>query len=395
MNRLQHWGFVVLAVSLLLFLALFPILTLDAVGKLLTRIATLEPGNLVLLLYLELSRAFTTIIAIAAALFLIVRSSRTADARALVLFFIFSALTYEKVFGTTSYPGPFQEHLTATLLNAGVSRSALVWLFGPVPWPLWLALAAALRFSVVFPYPPLSAAAIEESGRTDRRGMLRGAGIAGWDIGAGFRAVAKRTLAIGALRPLPLWTAAVLLIVITTLLPDNARAVLFAVAASFVTAMAITNLRASYNIISEAEKKRMRWLMLGFAAGGALFVIAALPMLFFDDPIANIPALVLLMVAPAVIVVCMAMGVLYKGPADAGEVLPRVPGAAALASVMLLLFAAALTGLSMFATRMGLSRALAVLGALLITAGLYEPLRKSTARWVNKILERPQPEGLS
>lgn len=395
MKKLEHGAFGVLAAVLLLFLAIFPLLTFDAVGKLLSRIATLEPGNLVLLLYLELSRAFTTIIAVVAALVLVIRSSRNADARALALFLIFSALTYEKIFGTTGYPGPFQERLTFALLNAGVSRSFLLWLFGPVPWSLWLAIAAALRFSVVFPHPPLSAEAIEESGLHDRRGMMRGAGVAGLDIGAGFRVVAKKTLKLGALRPLPLWSAAVLLIVITTLLTRNARIVLFAIAASLVTALAITNLRASYNVVTETEKKRMRWLMLGFAIGAALFVVAALPLLFFDDPIANIPALVLLMVAPAVIMVCMAMGVLYKGPADAGEALPRVPGAAALACVILLVFVAALTALNTVAARMGVSRGLAVLGALLITALLYEPLRKSTARVVNKILERPQSEVLS
>jgi hypothetical protein len=395
MKRFEHIGFLLIATVLLLLLAIFPILTFDAVGKLLSRIAALEPGNLVLLLYLELSRAFTTIVAIGAALYLVMRSSRHADGRALALFLMFSALTYEKIFGTTGYPGPLQEKFTIALLNAGVSRDFLLWLFGPVPWSLWLALAAALRFSVVFPHPPLSAEAIDDSGRTDRRGMLRGAGVAGLDIGAAFRGVAKRALQIGALRPLPLWTSAVLLIVVTTLVGPGARAALFAIAASLVTALAITNLRASYNVIDEAEKKRMRWLMLGFAIGGSLFLIAALPLLFFDDPVANIPALVLLMVAPTIIMVCMALGVVYKGPADAGEMLERVPGAAALALVVLLVFAVTLTSLSALATRVGLSRSLVVLATLVITALLFEPLRRGTERMVNRILERPQQEVLS
>ena len=56
MTRFQHIGFLVLAILLLLFLAIFPVLTIDAIGKLLTRAAQLERGNLVLVLYLELSR---------------------------------------------------------------------------------------------------------------------------------------------------------------------------------------------------------------------------------------------------------------------------------------------------------------------------------------------------
>ena len=164
MKRLQHAAFIALVIVLLAFLAVFPVLTFDAIGKLLSRAATLEPGNFILVLYLELSRAFTTVVAILAAVSLLWRSSRSPDGRALALFFIFVALTYEKIFGTTGYPGPLQEKLTLSLLDAGIPRDWLVWLFGPVPWPLWLAIAAALRFSVVFPYPPLSAEAIEASG---------------------------------------------------------------------------------------------------------------------------------------------------------------------------------------------------------------------------------------
>jgi FtsH-binding integral membrane protein len=148
-------------------------------------------------------------------------------------------------------------------------------------------------------------------------------------------------------------------------------------------------------VIEETERRRMRWLILGFAVGGALFLIAALPLLFFDDPIANIPALVLLMVAPTVIMVCMALGVLYRGPADAGELLTQVPGGAALALVVVFVFALLLTVLTSIAEQVGISRTLAALAAVIITAVSYEPLRRATARAVNRILERPQPEALS
>ncbi|HEX6066627.1 MAG TPA: hypothetical protein VFZ04_20475 [Longimicrobiales bacterium] len=316
MTRFQHIGFLVLAILLLLFLAIFPVLTIDAIGKLLTRAAQLERGNLVLVLYLELSRAFTTLTAVLTALFLVLRSAREPDGRALALFLIFSALTYEKIFGATGYPGPLQEKFTLALLDAGVPRGVLYWLFGSVPWSLWLALAAIMRFSVVFPRPPLSAEAIDASGAQDRRGMLRGSGIAGFDIGAGLRSISKRALRAGAFRPVPIWLAAGALIVITTLLTSTVRLAAFAITATAVTALAITNLRASYRVVAEREKVRVRWLLLGFAIAGAFFVLASLPLLISEHPLVTVPALVLLMLAPAAIMVCGAMAVLYRGALD-------------------------------------------------------------------------------
>lgn len=388
MKRGAHAGFLLVVTILLIFLSIFPLLTFDAIGKLLSRMAALAPGNFLLIMYLELSRAFTTIVALFAALALVIKSGQRPDARALALFLIFIALTYEKIFGTTGYPGPWQEKLTAGLLEAGISRATLIWLFGPVPWSLWLALAALLRFSVVFPNPPLSTEAIEASGLHDRRGMLRGAGVAGIDIGAAFRTVSKRGLAIGAFRPVPLWTAAAILVVLTTITSETTRVVAFAIAAIIVTSMAITNLRASYNVVADHEKARMRWLVLGFSIGVAIFMIASLPLLFFDDPIANVPALVLLMMAPAAVMVCLAVGVLYRGPVDAGYVLTRLPGMAALGLMLMLVFALTTTALSSVTARLGMSRALALLGALVTTVLIAEPLRRITDRTVAGILER-------
>ena len=392
MTRLYHAGFILLAVLLLFFLALFPLLTLDAVGKLVSRASALEAGNFLLVLYLELSRAFTTMVALSAAISLVVRSARAADGRALALFLIFTALTYEKIFGTTGYPGPLQEKITTALLDAGISRATLLWLFGPVPWSLWLALAALLRFSVVFPRPPLSAAAIDASGRHDRQGMLRGAGIAGFDIGHAVRSISKHALAAGAFRPLPLWTSALILIVVSSVTGATARLLLFVVAATCVTALAIANLRASYNVVAELERMRMRWLLLGFSAGSALFMMAALPLLFFDNPVANVPALVLLMLAPAVIMVCMAVAVLSRGELDAARLLHGVPGVAAHAMALLLSFALATTLFSAITERAGLSPALAVLAALLVTALAFEPMGRLAQRATARILERsPTP----
>jgi hypothetical protein len=385
MKQLERTGFLIVAGLLILLLALFPFLTIDSISKLLARRAFLDPGNFALIFYLEISRVLTTVTALLAGLVLIVRSSGQPDGRALTLFLVFVGLTYEKIFGGTGFPGPMQEALTAWLLGNGVPRGVLIWLFGPVPWTIWLALAAMMRFSVVFPRPPLSAEIIDASAVHDRKGMMRGAGFAGLDIGLGFRRISKRLLAAGAYRPLPVWTTAIALIALTTLLARGARIVLFGIVASAVAALVITNLRASYNVVAPAEKARMRWLMLGFAVAGSLFLVASVPLLFIDEPVATVPALVLLMVAPAVIMIAMAMAVIYRGPADAGQLLAELPRWT-VRSLVLLLILGAVTALLRAA---GMPGGLAILLGAIVAFILFRPSRSLSDHVVNRVLERP------
>ena len=388
MSRTQRVAFTAAVILLLSFLALFPVLAIDAVGQLMARVAQLEAGNFLLILYLELSRAFTTVIALITAVALLLRSSREEDGRSLALFLIFIALTYEKISAVTVYPGPLQVKMVTMLLDAGVTRPFLAWVFGPAPWTLWLALAALLRFSVVFPRPPLSAEAIDASGINDRRGMLRGSGVAGMDIGAAFRDVAKKGLARGVFKTLPLYSAAIVMVIVTTITSSGIRLALLAVAALIAIALAVTNLRASYNIVVEEERRRARWLLLGFAAGAAIFMIAALPLLFFDNTMANVPALMLLMLAPATIMVCMAMGVMYRGSMDAERLLKQLPGIGAFALAVLLLFAVTTSLLTRLTSSIQMSAALALLGAVIITAFALAPLRRLTDRAMARVLEQ-------
>ena len=388
MKQFQRVAFIIVVAVLLAFVALFPLLTLDAVSKLMTRVAQMEPGNFLLILYLELSRAFTTIIAFVTAVILVIRSSRNADGRSLALFLIFIALTYEKISAVTVYPGPLQVKMVTAMLDAGFSRASLTWLFGPVPWTFWFALAALLRFSVVFPNPPLSAEAIDASGLHDRRGMMRGSGVAGADIGAAFRNVAKKALALGAFKPIPLYTAATVMAAVTTVTSAATRIMLLSIAALLAVALAVTNLRASYNIVVEDERRRARWLLLGFATGGAIFMIASLPLLFFDNTMANVPALMLLMLAPATIMICMAMGVLYRGSMDAELLLKRLPETAAFVLAVLLLFAVTTSLLTRLTGGTQMSAALALLGAVIITAFSLTPLRRLSERAMARVLER-------
>ena len=387
MKRLERGGFLVIAGLLMLLLALFPLLTLDSIGKLLSRRAFLDPGNFALIFYLEVSRVFTTVVALIAGLVLMARSSNESDGRALTLFLLFIGLTYEKVFGGTGFPGPMQEAFTLWLLGHGVSRGALLWLFGPVPWTIWLALAAMMRFSVVFPRPPLSADIIDASAAHDRKGMMRGSSVAGLDIGLVLRRISKRLLAMGAFRPLPVWSAAIALIVVTTVIGRGGRIALFGIAASLVAALVITNLRASYNVVTPEEKARMRWLMLGCLTALSLFLVASVPVLFLDDPVATVPALALLTIAPAAIMVSMAVAVIYEGPTDARDLLDRLPGWTARAFALLLVFGLATT----FFRAAGMSSGLAILLAAGLALALFKPLRLVTSLAVTRILERPAP----
>jgi hypothetical protein len=308
MNRIEKTAFLAFALVLLLFLALFPALTIDAIGKLMSRQGVMDPGNFALIVFLEMCRAATTIVAVIAGLVLLIRFSDRPDGRALTLFVIFLALTHEKILGTIVYPGPLQEKFTLALLGAGVSRRTLVWIFGPLAWSIWPALAAIGRFSVVFPNP-ISPVTIDESAVDDRRGMLRGAGVAGIDIGAAFRRLSKWGLSIGAFEPVPIWSAAIVMVVITSVAGGSLAAWISAIGTLLVGSVAITNLRASYRVVAPADKERLRWLQRGFLMAGGLFLIAAVPLLVLNDPVTSTAALILLTLAPAVLMICMAIAV--------------------------------------------------------------------------------------
>ena len=379
--------FLILSAFSLAYLVIFPLLVLDTAARLLGQRAAFETGNLVFVLYLEISRAFTTLIAIVVVLVLLVRASRTPDGRALALFLIFLALSYEKAFGV-SYPGSVQVSVTQTLIGAGVSRALLFWLFGSVPWTIWPALAALLRFSVTFPPPGVSATAIDVSGEHDRRGTLRGNAVAGADVGAWFRALSKRALAANAFAPVPVWSSAVVLVAATGALSGIVRILIIAAGLALIVPLAVTNLRAAYNAGGLADRQRMDWLTLAFAAGTAIFVTAAVPLLFFDATLAVIPAVVLLMLAPAVTMVLLAGAVLYHGTRDAGRLVSVVPYLAARTLGMLFVFAVLMTAFTMLFEPDGTWRALAVGGAATGTALCASPLRRLTDRGVNRILER-------
>ena len=120
------------AIIVMVYAAIFPLLTIDTLTRVLRTLGGFETRNLLLVLFLELSRLFTTIVALLLAVALILRGRQHADGRALAFFLLFAVIAYEQVFGSNGVPGPAQESVAFALRNAGVSSALLNWLFGAV-----------------------------------------------------------------------------------------------------------------------------------------------------------------------------------------------------------------------------------------------------------------------
>src|SRR5688500_10892043 len=129
-------GFLLVLVPFLLFIALFPLLALDAAARLAAGAEHQETGNLVLLLFYELTRALRTIVGLALVGLLLARAPDQPAIRALVLFILFGILAYAMGFAGGGYVGPLQERLTRFLLGAGLSHKTLLVVFGYAPWAL-------------------------------------------------------------------------------------------------------------------------------------------------------------------------------------------------------------------------------------------------------------------
>lgn len=322
MSNLYRAGFYLLAAVLSLLLCLFVVFGVDTLSALLERSRAIESGALALLIYLESSKAVIIALAVLTAGWLIVRAGNTADGRAFTLFLLFGAFTFHKALSASSFPGPLQESTAIAL--SGLPVEVRKWLFGGLLWTVWPALAAAVRLSIVYTRPPLTAQRIDESGAFDRRGMMRGQGLAGLDVGAALRRISTSALRAGWFEPGPLVLFSVAMIAVMTLLPGTARLLLSCMVAGVLIAVAMTNLRAAYLAASDGERARMGWLVLGGVLGAGLAVLAAAPLLVLNAAWVQIPALVLLMLAPAALMVCLAIGVMYRGGQDPRHLVRRL-----------------------------------------------------------------------
>ncbi len=386
-TRSARMLFLPAAIIVMVYAAIFPLLTIDTLARVLGTLGGFETRNLLLVLFLELSRLFTTVVALLLAVALILRGRQHADGRALAFFLLFAVIAYEQVFGSNGVPGPAQESVALALRTAGVSSALLNWLFGAVPWAVWPAAAALLRFAAIFPRP-LDPDMLDESGRSDRRGLLRARGVAGLDVGALCRRLSKLLLARGAFRPVPLCAAAVLLVAAQTALPNTVASVALGLIGLGSVCVAFTNLRAGHAAAAGADRVRMIWIAEGFVLALFMFLVSAVVLLLVPGSVARTAAFILIMLTPAAISICLALSVLDRGELDSAGAIEVTIRHGTLAVFLALAFGALNLALQLAAGRLGMSHALAAGVAATGTAAGIGGLRKAADRLRLRVLER-------
>ena len=295
---------------LVLYVALYPVLALDVAGRLLSQWSIQEHGNVVLLLFFELTRGLRSIFGLALVALLAGKYAGQRSARLLALFLLFGEMAYGMAFSSTGYAGPFQEWLARTLLSSGVTRTQLAIVFAHAPWALWLSWAALLRFAVLFPVE-LTPTAVEESGARDRAGLLRGVPGAGIDIGSLFRRLAEGLLLRGMLAAAPVWTTGVTGALLSIALRGNRLAWLLWLPFALGLAVAVTCLRASYERGEDDSRRRLGWVARGAVVGLACFALAGIVGVA-QSVAAEITVFVLLAVAPCALLVGFGAAVLQR-----------------------------------------------------------------------------------
>lgn len=388
--RRSHVLFLLVSALTAGYTLVFPVLAVDTLVKVAEWAPMLERRNLLLLLFLESSKLFTSTLALAAAAVLIFQR-RTTGARALALGLLFSAITFEKVLGIGGFPGHLQEWLARALIAAGVAPGVLRWLFGPLAWSIWPAGAALLHFSAVFPRQ-LEPAALQASGADDRRGWLRDTGVAGVDVGAWFRAASKRILEADGFSVGKLTILAVIMMGAQTALAGTAAGLMLWVVALAMAGVAVTNVRAAYIASAGADRARIAWIIEGFVVSLFMFLIATAVMVLVQSAVARIAALALLTLIPATIMLSLALSVLQRGLPDARAVIMKTVRAGAIALSLALAAAIVFLILSLGAQALGRSRTLASAGTAIVVVFGYRTMMRFADKVRMRVFERSEEE---
>ena len=347
--------------------------------------AVLPTGSWLVVLGFGFS-AFTALLACGLALLLLWKAADSPAGRILTLFLAFLAFFWGSLFRFLDVSAESNSvHISLSYGGNWISLSAVT--------AAGLAAAAFMRFSALFPQP-LTA---ERLPSPRRFGALR-------------------RLRLATLRPLPAWGSVVLTIVLMRVLPDvMARAmgveaggpesqtpaavliaaivptiafVLYCLAALLV---GTRNLRASYRIASSEERSRILWVVTGFSIAswlilGALGIVALIA--FTDLSVAGLGAAIpiAIVLAPLVVVVCAAMGVLYSGAIDSTLVLQRSTVYGALGAVGFVTFAGIENALSsLIEGRLGLPSFAGAMVAGGLVAAVLVPLRGFLRRRVKRV----------
>ncbi len=229
---------------------------------------------------------------------------------------------------------------------------------------------------------------LDESGRSDRRGLLRARGVAGLDVGALCRRLSKLLLARGAFRPVPLCAAAVLLVAAQTALPNTVASVALGLIGLGSVCVAFTNLRAGHAAAAGADRVRMIWIAEGFVLALFMFLVSAVVLLLVPGSVARTAAFILIMLTPAAISICLALSVLDRGELDSAGAIEVTIRHGTLAVFLALAFGALNLALQLAAGRLGMSHALAAGVAATGTAAGIGGLRKAADRLRLRVLER-------
>jgi hypothetical protein len=377
--------FLVLAALAFIYALIFPLLTIDSLVLLFSRPQAYETGNFLLILFLEVTRLFTTLVGIGVAAYLLVRASDREDGRALAIFLLFATITYEKVLGG-GVIGPVQDSAARALIGGGVPAGLLKLLFGPQVWTAWFAIAALLRFSAFFPRP-LHAEALAASGLEDRRGLLRGSAVAGADIGASFRALSSWLLVRKTFGPVPLAIFALLMAALHVLLADRVHDLVFWAIAIIMLFVAITNVRGAYLVSDDDGRSRTAWITLGLVLGLFMFLTSTAAYVLIPTTLTRAMAFGLMMITPAVIMSCLALSVGASSAHDTRAAVDWAVRAGTIILGMMIVLAAALALARWTSSSFGVPPALAILGAVALTALAYVPVSRGADRTRRRVLE--------
>jgi hypothetical protein len=185
--------------GLAILVAFFALLALDLAWRVwVTRAGFPGAADVALLMTLEIVRASVTLAVVGIALAALRRPEPGHAALAAALLFL--ALWYAKATAFAAFPGFFQQRLALTLLDLGVSRDLLKFVFGQPTWALAPFVASFLAFAGRYPQPPRPDE-VRSVHATGRRGMLRGVALAGTDVRSLVHRLGAHALEHGMLHP--------------------------------------------------------------------------------------------------------------------------------------------------------------------------------------------------
>jgi hypothetical protein len=189
------------------------------------------------------------------------------------------AVWYAAAFGFPGFAGRVQAQLAVTLRGAGVPGPVLYGIFGDATWPLWVAVAAALRAGARLLGGSRSGAAAVRGDTTPRAGLLRGSAVAGADVGAAFLRLAAATIERGWLSAGRVAAAAAAGIVLHIAVPALRAPLLLVLGIG--GGLAFTLFRTAYRRSVAAERRLLRRLsaaatfaLAGFLIGAAIALLA-------------------------------------------------------------------------------------------------------------------------